>query len=152
MPKNLFSIEVKTEQQLVASFIRLNTVALTGFNFKAGYSNTIVLPDSSELEISRVSVDRSVDDVQSKGDSIDYNGNRIMLADLILMTAQFAEKWRTEDIDNRTRDAANAVAAAQAASIEAARWAALDDKQKQAEIDAAALANPVFLDPTPNGK
>lgn len=111
MPKNLFSIEVKTEQQLVASFIRLNAVSLTGFTFKAGYANTIVLPDSSELEISKVSVDRSVDDVQNKGDSIDYNGSKIMLADLILMTAQFAEKWRSEDIDNRAKDAADAAAA-----------------------------------------
>jgi len=133
MPKNLFSIEVKTEELSVKSFVRLTGIAISGDNFKARYENTAQFPTGTELGISTQSVDRSIDNASGKGDFVSFNGTSIGLVDLILITAQFAEKWRAEDDKARADDAA-------AAAAEKARWDALTPEQQKAEIDARRAA------------
>lgn len=128
---DLFSRQVKAEAVTVKSFDRLVSIQVTGSNFKASYKKTLYLPDGTDVQFGTYSVDRSLDTL----------GQDVL--DWIAVGAQFTEKWRQEDDDQRAADAAKRAA-------EAARWALLTPDQQQAEIDAA-RKNFGNFDPTPLG-
>lgn len=130
---DLLETELKSEPLVVKSLLRLVSITIEGDIFRATYLQNRRVSDGTTLPIAKFTVDRVISEKAT-----DLNA-------WVQKGVTLSEQWRTEDVDNKTLKEAAALA-------EKARWEALTDQEKQAEIDAYAAANPVIpvlFDPTP---
>ena len=137
MPNDQLSRTVDSFSQTVSTVQALVSFEGKNDRLKATYTNFTVLEDGTQISRDSFTTERVISATPE-------------LTALVLQLYTLMEQYRGEDEQQRADDLAKHEA-------EAARWAALSDADKQAEIDAArqaaidAIAKEPLADPTPTG-